>query len=57
MAHFPRLNTHKFSKALCSSLNGKEAEKLVCGTLGPVRVTPEDGADEASKKWTFNLGR
>ena len=57
MAHFPRLKTQKVSTALSSSVHGKESEKLLCGTLGPVRVKPEDGADGASKNWTFNLGR
>jgi len=53
MAHLPALKAHKVSKALCASVYGTEAENLVCGTLGPVCITPEAGVDEASKKVDF----
>jgi len=53
---FPHYKSKKDSKAACASVYGKEAENLVCGTFGPVCVTPEVGVDEASKNCTFNLG-
>jgi hypothetical protein len=57
MAHLPRLKTHKVSRLNVPPSTGRKPKTYSVGRLAPVRVTPEDGAVEAYKKRTFNLGR